>query len=79
MITITVSTTGWGLRPYGGKAETPECHKVEDIRYSRFCGATEYDGPGADRNVAVLQLTIAEALDLIDDLRSQIRYTEVAA
>lgn len=72
MATLTLSTTGYGLRPYGG-GDTPECHTADDIRYSRYCGATEYSGPGADRNVAVVRLTDEQAQDVIDDLQAQLR------
>ncbi len=65
MATLTVSTRGLGLRPYGG-GETPECHKVEDIRYSRFTGDFT-----TDRGVAVLTLEPEQALAVAYDLLYQ--------
>lgn len=65
MATLTISTSGWGVRPYGGEAPTPECHRVEDISYSRYVAGDD------DRNVAVVQLTPGQAYAIAADLLHQ--------
>jgi hypothetical protein len=63
MITITVSTTGRGLQRGG---DAPECHKAEDIEHVR------YAGDESRREVAVVRMSLDEALDLLEDLLGQI-------
>lgn len=76
MITLTVSTNGMGRRPTfkadGPNDVVPDCHEVSDIEYVRYCGDFK-----TDRNLAVLRLTRAQAIELMDDIRSQIDYAEV--
>lgn len=71
MITITVSTNGIGIRPWGGGPDSaPECHRAEDVEHVR------YAGDETARTVSVLRLTTAQAIALMDDIRSQIRYVD---
>ncbi len=64
MATLTVSTTGLGVRKYLQR-EAPECHKVEDISYSRYVAGDD------DRNVAVLTLDVNQAAGIAYDLLYQ--------
>ena len=64
MATLTVSTTGEGLRRMS-EDHGPECHKVEDIEHVR------YAGDRTARSVDVLTLTVEQALGIAYDLLYQ--------
>lgn len=64
MATLTISTTGLGVRPYGG-GDVPDCHKVEDIEYRRYVAGDD------DRNLAVVKLTPEDAYAIACDLLYQ--------
>lgn len=73
MITLTISTNGLGIRPHGALPEaTPECHEASDIEHVR------YAGDATARTVSVVRLTRAQAIALMDDIRSQIDYSDRA-
>lgn len=73
MINLTISTDGLKIRTTGDgiRVRDAECHQAESIDAATFVGRTS-------EHVVSLALTRAQAIALMDDLRSQIDYSDRA-
>lgn len=71
MINLTLSTDGLKVRTTsdGIRVRDAECHRAEGIDAATFVGRTS-------EHVVSLALTRAQAIALMDDIRSQISYDE---